>query len=42
MNVRLYPKISGDLAAGVDQFIAENFYAEGERTPKLHLGSGNW
>ena len=35
MNVRLYPKISGDLAAGVDQFIAENFYAEGERTPKL-------
>ncbi len=35
MNVRLYPKISGDLADSVDQFIAENFYAEGERTPKL-------
>ncbi len=35
MDVKFFPKISGDLAANVEQFIAQNFYAEGERTPKL-------
>jgi predicted GNAT family N-acyltransferase len=35
MELKAFSKLSRDLAAGVDQFIAENFYAEGERTPKL-------
>jgi predicted GNAT family N-acyltransferase len=35
MDVRLYSEISGDLAANVDLFIAQNFYTEKAMTPKL-------
>lgn len=35
MELKLFPKLTDDLANNVDQFIAENFYAEGERIPKL-------
>jgi len=35
MEFKLFPKLTDDLAVSVDQFIAENFYAEGERTPRL-------
>ncbi|UCE21929.1 MAG: GNAT family N-acetyltransferase [Candidatus Aminicenantes bacterium] len=35
MDVKFFPKISGDLAVSVEQFIAQNFYVEGERIPKL-------
>ncbi len=42
MKIKYFQKLSDNMAASVDQFIAQNFYAEGERTPKLHLGPGNW
>lgn len=35
MELKLFPKLTDDLAASVDQFIAQNFYKEGERTPEL-------
>ncbi len=35
MELKLFSKLRGDLAASVEHFIAENFYKEGERTPKL-------
>jgi predicted GNAT family N-acyltransferase len=35
MEFKLFPKLTDELADRVDQFIAENFYAEGERTPVL-------
>jgi len=35
MELMYFHKLSDELAVSVDQFIAENFYAEGERTPEL-------
>ncbi len=35
MEFKLFPKLTDDLATSVERFIAQNFYAEGERTPKL-------
>ncbi len=35
MEIKYFQKLSDNLAVSVDQFIAQNFYTEGERTPKL-------
>lgn len=35
MKIKYFQKLSDNMAASVDQFIAQNFYAEGERTQKL-------
>ena len=35
MEVKIFQELTDDLARSVDQFIAQNFYAEGERTPEL-------
>lgn len=35
MRLNLFFELSGDLARSVEQFIFDNFYAEGERTQKL-------
>lgn len=35
MELKFFPKLTDKLIVSVDQFISENFYAEGERTPKL-------
>lgn len=36
MEFKLFPKLTDDLAVSVDQFIAQNFYAEEEKTQE-HL-----
>lgn len=35
MDIKYFQKLSDDLVESVYQFIAENFYAGGERTPEL-------
>lgn len=35
MEAKFFPELTDDLARNVDQFIADNFYAEGEKTPEL-------
>jgi predicted GNAT family N-acyltransferase len=35
MEFKLFPKLTDKLMVSVDRFIAENFYAEGNRTPRL-------
>jgi len=35
MRLEIFPELTEDLAESVKLFIAENFYAEGERTPEL-------
>ena len=35
MEVKFFPELTDDLARSIKQFIADNFYAERERTPEL-------
>lgn len=35
MEVKIFQELTDDLARSVDQFIADNFYALGEKTPEL-------
>jgi predicted GNAT family N-acyltransferase len=35
MELKLFPKLTDDLAKSVEQFVFDNFYTEGERTPEL-------
>lgn len=40
MKVKLYQEVSEGLTRSIDQFIVQNFYKEGERTPRLLAEEG--